>query len=220
MNYGIWLSFNNQQEGFQIPVNPESIEVKDATDGKTYDILKLGEINVIKSPKLTEYEWSSFFPAQAYPFLATDLVLEPKQYVDYINKWKGTKRPIRFIYTSDTFDINEAVSIEEFQWKEVAGGKGDIEYTIRLKKYVFYAAKKVVVQQQATNKTVTTTKKPRLDDRVQPKTYTMKKGDTLWSIAKRYLGSGTRWREIAKLNNISDAEVRRLPVGKVLRLPG
>lgn len=142
MNYGIWLSFNNQQEGFQIPVNPESIEVKDATDGKTYDILKLGEINVIKSPKLTEYEWSSFFPAQAYPFLATDLVLEPKQYVDYINKWKGTKRPIRFIYTSDIFDINEAVSIEEFQWKEVAGGEGDIEYTIRLKKYVFYAAKK------------------------------------------------------------------------------
>ena len=30
--------------------------------------------------------------------------------------------------------------------------------------------------------------------------YTVKKGDCLWNIAKTYLGSGTRWQEIAKLN--------------------
>ena len=33
--------------------------------------------------------------------------------------------------------------------------------------------------------------------------YTVKKGDCLWNIAKTYLGSGTRWQEIAKLNGIS-----------------
>lgn len=32
--------------------------------------------------------------------------------------------------------------------------------------------------------------------------YTVKKNDNLWNIATKYLGSGTRWTEIQKLNNI------------------
>lgn len=220
--YGIWLSFNNQQEGFQIPVNPESLEVKDTGNGKTYDVLKLGEINVIQNPRLAEYSWSSIFPGQRYPFLATDLVLPPRRYIEYIRKWMGTKRPIRFIFTGPTFDINTPATIEEFTWKEVAGSEGDIEYSIRLKQYVFYAAKRVIIvpPQQGQTAKAAVQKPKRPDDRVPPKTYTLKKGDTLWAIAQRYLGSGSRWREIAKLNGISDAQVRRLPVGMTIRLPG
>lgn len=48
-------------------------------------------------------------------------------------------------------------------------------------------------------------------------TYTVVKGDCLWSIAARYLGSGTRWTQIADLNGIS----RSYPIiypGQVLRL--
>lgn len=33
-------------------------------------------------------------------------------------------------------------------------------------------------------------------------TYIVKKGDCLWSIASRYLGSGTRWTQLADLNGI------------------
>ena len=62
-DYGIWLSYNNQEEGFQIPVNPENIEISDGINSKTYDVAGLGEINVIKDQKLTEYSFSGFFPA-------------------------------------------------------------------------------------------------------------------------------------------------------------
>lgn len=33
-------------------------------------------------------------------------------------------------------------------------------------------------------------------------TYTVKKGDTLWGIAKKYLGDGNRYKEIKSLNNL------------------
>lgn len=49
------------------------------------------------------------------------------------------------------------------------------------------------------------------------KTYTVRAGDTLTSIAARQLGNANRWREIAKLNNIRDP--RSIRPGQVLKLP-
>lgn len=49
------------------------------------------------------------------------------------------------------------------------------------------------------------------------KRYTVKRGDTLSRIAQQELGTFSRWREIARLNNIRDP--RTLKVGQVLRLP-
>jgi LysM repeat protein len=49
------------------------------------------------------------------------------------------------------------------------------------------------------------------------RTYTVKKGDTLWAIATRELGSGTKWQSIADLNGVRDP--RKLQIGQVLKLP-
>ncbi|QTH46541.1 LysM peptidoglycan-binding domain-containing protein [Cohnella sp. LGH] len=233
MAYGIWLSYNNQQEGFQVPVNPSSIEMSDGSKGATYDIVELGEISVIKHPKLTTYRFSSIFPAQRYPFVDVPLLqtltsanessvkVKTNPYVDYITRWMATKRPIRFVFTGDTFDINEAVSIESFDWKEAAGSSGDIEYTLALRKYVFYSAQRLIVKTAAGGggKKLANAGKPRADDREKPKTYTLRAGDTLWKVAKSVLGNGDRWREIQKLNGLTDAQLKKLAVGKVLKLP-
>lgn len=47
-------------------------------------------------------------------------------------------------------------------------------------------------------------------------TYTVKSGDSLWKIAQQYLGSGLRYGEIKKLNNL--ASIAIYP-GQVLKLP-
>lgn len=46
--------------------------------------------------------------------------------------------------------------------------------------------------------------------------YTVKKGDTLWAIAKKLLGEGNRYREIQKANGLTDTVIR---AGMVLRIP-
>ncbi|MER7874821.1 N-acetylmuramoyl-L-alanine amidase [Streptomyces solisilvae] len=48
-------------------------------------------------------------------------------------------------------------------------------------------------------------------------TYTVGKGDTLWSIAASKLGDGSRWTEIAKLNGLKDPGA--IAVGQKLKLP-
>jgi len=51
----------------------------------------------------------------------------------------------------------------------------------------------------------------------QPFVYTVEKGDTLWSIAKRYLGDGKRWKDIVSSNPGLDP--KKLKVGQKIVLP-
>ncbi|MER3415925.1 MAG: hypothetical protein C4297_06905 [Gemmataceae bacterium] len=51
------------------------------------------------------------------------------------------------------------------------------------------------------------------------KTYRVQPQDTIWSIAKRTLGRGERWPEIARLNRDLLPDVNRLQPGMTLRLP-
>lgn len=50
-----------------------------------------------------------------------------------------------------------------------------------------------------------------------PKTHTVKAGDTFQSIAKQYLGSENKWKDIAEANPKVDPT--RLKIGQVLRVP-
>ena len=48
-------------------------------------------------------------------------------------------------------------------------------------------------------------------------TYTVKKGDTLGSISKKFFGTTTKWKEIARANGISNAA--KIKVGQSLEIP-
>ena len=58
----------------------------------------------------------------------------------------------------------------------------------------------------------------RIKARLEPTaTYTVAKGDTLWSIAASKLGDGNRWRDIADLNAIKNPDA--IAPGQTLKLP-
>ena len=50
-------------------------------------------------------------------------------------------------------------------------------------------------------------------------TYTVQAGDSLWRIASRELGSGTRWSEIYELNRDVISDPNRIYIGQELELP-
>lgn len=47
-------------------------------------------------------------------------------------------------------------------------------------------------------------------------TYTVQKGDTLWDIAKKYLGNGSRWKEIYNLSGLTSHTIY---AGQKLKIP-
>lgn len=55
------------------------------------------------------------------------------------------------------------------------------------------------------------------DTSTEYQTVEVKKGDTLWGIAEKYLGSGSRYREIMSLNSLTSVTIHP---GLVLSIPG
>ncbi|UQZ33669.1 hypothetical protein C2I18_09020 [Paenibacillus sp. PK3_47] len=248
--YGFFLSYNNYEEVIRLPVNPETLEIKEAGDSKSYSIIDLGVINAIAYPKLTELTIESLFPAQHYPFVVypkdkASRLLKPYEYVELIKKWMVSRRPVRFVFSglkpaessitegtdspaerlqkagaiaaqtfTGDFGINMPVSIESFSWKLSAGTSGDIEYSLALKKYVFYQAIAVKV---AGNEVKVQQK--RASEQTPAATYTLKSGDSLWTVAQKKLGDGSKYKILQKLNGISDSELKELSVGRVIKLP-
>jgi len=221
-DYGIYLSVDDGAQEIRLPVNPPEIEVETPGQGKTYRIVKLGEINSIQTPSLSEISFESFFPAQRYPFVVGTELLEPSSYVEMIDEWRRSRKIVRLIVTDGTVDINMLASIEDFTWREVAGAVGDIEYEMTLKQYRPYGPKLVQIKTQTQNdQTVAAAEKKetRPQTKPQPKVHVLKRGETLWALAQKYLGNGSRWPEIARLNGIKDSQVRSLPVGMQIKIP-
>lgn len=226
---GVWLSYNNQEDGFRLPVNPASIEIKEGGKGKTHTILGKGEINVIQAPELREVSLESFFPMVKYPYAVVEKPEKPMWYVEKIQKWMATKRPIRLVYAGANMypdsegvkiaELNIAASIENFTWREVAGSPGDLEFKLTLKEYVFYSALRTSIVEDQGEAVLEAQQPQRPDEREAPKTYTLVAGDGLWKVAQKCLGDGSRYPEIQKLNGISDAQLNSLPIGMTIQLP-
>lgn len=53
----------------------------------------------------------------------------------------------------------------------------------------------------------------------QQKHYQLKKGECLWTVAKKYYGSGAAFEKIAKANGISPSQYTKLPIGLDLVIP-
>ncbi|KRU24002.1 LysM domain-containing protein [Clostridium sporogenes] len=226
MDYKIYLGINDGEEGFILPVLPEKIEFDEDGNNKTYDIINLGEINTINKPKLIEISFESFFPLNKGPYVSSEQLFEPSFYIAKIREWRDKKQKIRFIFTGSPLEINDLFTIENFKPSEEGGEVGDVHYSIELKRYKNYAAKKVVIvtpktsaANQSVKKVIANSKAARPSNTNKPKTHTVSGNDTLWHIAKRYLGDGNKWPQIYNLNKDKIKNPNLIYTGQVLRLP-
>ena len=145
--------FEYNKQVIQLPVNPDSFSITSSSNNRTEEVVKLGQISILKDRKLKTCTFKCFFPVDSNaPYVLTAGGFEPPQfYIDFFNKIKMDKKPCRFII-SDT-KVNMLVSIENFEWG-LNAGDDDIQYTLKLQEYVSYSAK--VVKIQTTTQTATT----------------------------------------------------------------
>ena len=199
----VLLWHNNGEQRITFTVNPREMAISRPNRNQVYSLAMGGTVNAWGGRGLREVKLTTFLPEKHSPFYGG---VDPQSVLSMLRSWQDSGDPIRLII-SDT-DINDAFLIEDLT-ETLREGDGDVGVTLSLREYKFKSAlASLAGTDQSSAK--------RQDERTVPETYTVRKGDTLWGIAVRFYGDGTRWSVLAAKNNIGDP--KHLPVGKVLRL--
>ncbi len=100
---------------------------------------------------------------------------------------------------------------------QIAAHKGDEEALI--KEIFSWVALKYLQKQGSTTMVATTKTERSADTAPKATTYTVQSGDTLWAIAKKFLGDGSRYTEILEANKGSVSDPNAPSVGLALKIP-
>lgn len=189
-----------------LPITPEKFTLKVKNNNKTITLINKGEVNILHDAGLTELEFDALIPAVKYSFANYDGGFKsPAYFTNHFEKLKTEKKPFQFIISRKMpdgkllFDTNMTVAMESYTIKENAKDGFDLVVSIKLKQYKSFGTKIVkVIENTAVVETQRETNNS--PEPKQETTYTVKKGDTLWNIAKKTYGDGSKYTEIYKNN--------------------
>ena len=117
--------------------------------------------------------------------------------MDKVVKWTESDEPVRLIITD--YGFNELVNLVDYSEDESGESQKD--------KYLALDFR--IVRGDGTNEIITIEKPkkkspaPKLKPRPKPKkqkTYTVKRGDSLWKISKQVYGNGAQWKKLYNAN--------------------
>lgn len=199
--------FNDGRNTYRLPTNPEEIEVSSTQAISKYEVLKLGQVAVPTHMELKQYSFECEFPLSRYNYVNADslehLDFHPAGfYIDLFSKWRNQFIPVRFLAGREIADdklyedsISTMVLIEDITVKEKAGEEGDKYISFKLLEYRDFI---IVKSQDAGTQNVKTKK-----EETNPKSkgsYVVQSGDSLWAIAKKYYGDGSKYTKIYNAN--------------------
>lgn len=213
-----------KQDGKQIllPVTPAEIEMKTGNRNKAVYILNFGEMNLAKKPGLQEIRFTALLPGRRYSFVQTeDGFHEPEYFLNCFKEYKAAAKPVQLILFrrlsdgTQLFCGNMDVLLEDYTVTEKGGEQGDFWVEMCWKEWKTAKSIRYSVKGQNGGNVLVEQGKER-QAKTPAVTYTVKKGDCLWNIAKKQLGDGAKYKEIAQKNGISDPN--RIYPGQVLKL--
>lgn len=218
-NYGIYLIVEGRE--VNLPVLPAKLKVTSPGKNETTTVLELGEILRLRKKGLRTVAWDSFFPSHAAPYV-TGQITTPIEIVKAIQAARDTLTPIRFLIIGTDLDINVRMGIETFDYEERSGELGDLYYSIKLSEWKDHSPRKIVLPPEPAKPAQA--KEPERPGTppaaAEKKTYTVKSGDCLWNIAKKFYGKGS---DYTKIYNANKGTIGKNPnliyPGQVLTIP-
>ena len=218
--YRLYLKQGGKQ--ILLPVTPSEIETKTGNRNKVVYILHFGEMNLAKKPGLQEVRFTALLPGRRYAFVQPEEGFhEPEYYPNCFREYKASAEPVQLILFrrladgTQVFCGNMDVLLEEYTVTEKGGEQGDFWVEMCWKEWRTAKSIRYSVKKQDSGNVLVEQGRER-QAKTPAVTYTVKKGDCLWNIAKRELGDGTKYKEIARKNGINDPS--RIYPGQVLKL--
>jgi nucleoid-associated protein YgaU len=212
----------------QLPVNPESLKVLTQNANQTLNVSQLGEINVWGPEMLKAVTLQSFWPYSYMPtYCSYKDFIKPMEFVNKVLTHKNAGVWIRLIVvdTKKGIDFSLDCYIEQFNY-EFKGFDGSIYYSLSLREFrqISDATRpnpptsggsglSSSGSNSGSNSNNSNNNSPNY------KTYTVVKGDSLWTIAKKFYGSGSKWKTIYNANTDKIKNPNLIYPKQVLKIP-
>ena len=224
------MAYNMYLDGEKMPITPGSLRLSINNQNRTVSLINGSEYNVLRAAGLSEVSFDLLLPQGKYPF-ADPQAQRPQYYLAKLEKLKNSKTPFQWKLTrsqpdgTPTFSTSLSVSLESYEVTEDADEGLDIQVSVELKQYQQSGNREVIFVAPASEgepAQAIVKEPPRdLSSFEEVKEVKTEEGDSLWNIAKKNLGDGSRYMEILAHNaglNISNPAA--LIEGLILKIPG
>lgn len=196
-----------EEERLQLAVNPRNMVISQPQNTIGYTTILGESVHAARGGGLTQTTLETFLPSEGSRFYQGT---SPAQALAMLRRWQTQGEPVRLLISGcELGQLFLICGLEE----RLAEGDPDVGVAILLKEYQHLS----LDQPEGTVQQSPGGLGTRPDRRERQETYLTAGGEDLWTIARLYLGDGSRWQEIASLNGISDPH--NLPKGKELYLP-
>lgn len=218
-NNEIDVYVKNEKDGsiFHFPLNPlDEISVRTNKNYQTYDINEIGEIDFHKNgKKISEMTLKVLFPDDyTEGFNRGETLIKPKDCIKKLEKYRDQKEAVRLIISNMPF--NELVYIASVNISVKSGLEECRFANIKVRTHRDIKVRTLDTNKNKVNKGLNKTDRP--NTKTDYKTHKIKRGDRLWNIAIKYLGKGSRWVEIHKLNKGVIKNPHKIPIGTVIKI--
>ena len=215
-----------------IPVPPEKLTMEIKGRNKTTELIDDGEINILRSPGLTEIsfdirlpgtprpyaDYNSSFGDSALSYVTTKLLgtnagsalnyKGPSEYMTKLESLKNSKEPFNFVVTRDSgsasFCTSMQVTLEEYTIEESADEGFDVTIPVKLKQFKDYATKEVEVTTYENGNQVAKVKQNRRSVKSIASEIQVGKEKSLWEVVQRATNGTTSWRDVMKYNDLKN----------------
>ena len=220
------MAYTMYLDGVAMPITPSKVEIKISNQNKTLNLIDGAEINILKEPGLSKVSFELLLPNVSYPFAKG--AQRADYYLSLFERLKTGKKSFQWILSRSMpkgkrlFDTNLTVGLEDYNIVEDAKKGLDVSVDVNLKQWRPYGTKTATVEPPAEPSqppTVTVEQEREASTAPAAKTYTVKKGDSLWAIAAKYYGKGSDYSKIAGANTDKISNPNLIYPGQVLTLP-
>lgn len=215
----IYLTEKLTGNSLALSMLPEYIEHKSGDTTQRYNIIGIGPIDLHSGNELSTFQWSGRLPMRS--MVGMSFVKEwhwrpPEQVERILRGWKDNGTIVTLMVTETNINIDVMIRELDIEFRGVNFWNYSIELAEHKDLRIYTVAEAAARKKAGTTRIMSNV----TYSREKQISYTVKQGDTLWNLARRYLSNGAQYTRIYELNkDVIGTDPLNLRPGTIIILP-